>query len=447
MKRTIIIIYLVLISICGISAAARLSLGPMQGSFGVNLASEYYKADSGYTGPDSLPPDWRGDQHGVHSVDDLSPGQYSNDTIVAGGSIDSSIRGGSGTNETNLTGTVSVTCPTGFNFVSLSNSGFQRPFGLLFIVSWGSNHGDESNSRKRVYRIDGNSNNEFTLESHEYPAVWFDVILLLPGELTDDKKGVLVDNKIYPLVDGEYVANVTITLKSDNASPRQAAISIPFSGFFDSDALEIAKLEDAMNISVQTTAAASNLDIKNLSATGNTVKVADIEMYYYKDSEPTSGSPKMFLSASNDPFSPDTDGGFALLHTSVGYDTPHTSYNSIGYEVSTESYEKPSEDGGFIFDMIENGIDTADKPNKLVFKGDEYVEGENLVHTNMSADFIYPRLYNTEAYPVADSGQSFNYYYFYWKNPVYVKIDPIIAGTYMYPGIYEDTIYFHVIYE
>ena len=439
MKRTIIIIYLVLISICGISAAARLSLGPMQGSFGVNLASEYYKADSGYTGPDSLPPDWRGDQHGVNSVDDLSPGQYSNDTIVAGGSIDSSIRGGSGTNETNLTGTVSVTCPTGFNFVSLSNSGFQRPFGLLFIVSWGSNHGDELSSRKKVYRIDGNSNNEFTLESHEYPAVWFDVILLLPGELTDDKKGVLVDNKIYPLVDGEYVANVTITLKSDNASPRQAAISIPFSGFFDSDALEIAKLEDAMNISVQTTAAASNLDIKNLSATGNTVKVADIEMYYYKDSEPTSGSPKMFLSASNDPFSPDTDGGFALLHTSVGYDTPHTSYNSIGYSVSTQSYSA-TEAG----DLLDANFVDSPPSEPVMYYGEEWTDaGATVLHSKGSSGFIYPRLYTTQTFL---SDPSFKRYYYYWKSGIYVKLDPM-ASDVMYEGIYRDTIYFHVIYD
>lgn len=434
-KISALILYVLIISSAFASA---LYLAPMSGSFGVNLASEKYHLCTATT-VDQI----QNTSHVGTTLGNISgPNQYCDESMIAGGAL---------TDARNKTIRISLSCPSGFSFVSQSNPAFVRPFAIVLIIKQANSRGDSGSTEiiSREY-IDARTSRTIEVKPTNN-AVWFDAVLVLPGSLSGDGNSIDIDRKLYPLVDAnDYIANVTISISCEDANPSELAISVPFSGYFDSDNRDGDKRDQAMNISIHTTGAASNLDIASLAASQLPVQVAEIETYYFLGGNIASLNaamfPRMFLSASNNPYTSERD-GFELLHTSVGYDTLHSSYNSIGYEVSTESYEKPSEDGGFIFDMIENGIDTADKPNKLVFKGDEYVEGENLVHTNMSADFIYPRLYNTEAYPVADSGQSFNYYYFYWKNPVYVKIDPIIAGTYMYPGVYEDTIYFHVIYE
>ena len=427
MKRGILTALILLIAVSS-ATAAKLYIGPMSGSYGVNLASPYYKADANYPTPP--------EHHNIPSLDSsITPGLYCDDNMVGGGSFENALVGDSFT--------VSVTCPSGFNFVSQSNNAFIRPFGLLFVVSKGSRHGDTQ--KKEAYRINSSSSNRTTINSDGYNSVWFDIILLLPGELSDDGKSIIDENgKMYPLADEkDYVATVTITIESSAASPSKLTISIPFTGFFDSDS-DVDKNQDAMNVSISTTPAASNLDIKTLSETQEPKKVADIEMYYFKGTaRPSSSYPKMFLSANNDPFTYNQE-GFKLLHSSVGYDTPRTSYNSIGYTVSTQSYGEP--DLSKPVEVLAGTEDTS-MPSGRVYYGDEYSNDNGATIQRISggsASFVYPRFYHTE--PFTESGRNFDYYYFYWKGGIYVTLEPMSSGI-MYPGIYRDTIYFHVIYE
>ena len=418
--------------------AGRLYLAPMQGSFGVNLASDKYHVNLTGVMP----------SHTGTILDGVkNNGEYCDESMIAGGILDNAGQ--------NKTATVTITSPTGFNFVSQSNPAFVRPFGIAFISKRNNRHGGVGSDSGGEYigltMIDGSSRNTFTLDTGNYSSVWFDAVLVLPGELSSDNNSINIDGKLYPLVDAEdYISTVTITIESesvDSGKPKKISISIPFSGFFDSDDTEKLKLENAMNISVQPTAAASNLDIKTLASTHEAKKVADIEMYYYVGSveaAPTN-PPRMFLSANNDPFSSMSD-GFELLHTSVGYDTPHTSYNSIGYIVSSQSYTR--EEAERVYSLFEHGEDTLNQGHNVVFHGDEYTDsaGTTLYNSDDGENgFLFPRLYYSEAFESTETA-NYRYYYYYWKNGIYVILDSMTSGI-MYPGLYRDTIYFHVIYD
>ncbi len=432
MRRIAIVFALLSVFISG-AFSAKLYLGPMKGSFGVYLASDKYRADDR---PDK-------EKSPIHVGPSLSSitghGQYCDESMVAGGSFDEASAGDSFE--------ISVSCPTGFNFVSQSNNAFVRPFELIFVVNKGSAHGGTV-AESKPYTISGSSSNRFTLDSEGYNAVWFDVILVMKGDLSSDGNSLIIDGKSYPLADSDdYTATVTITMKSEDANPGILSISIPFSGYFESNSAG-KKEPNAMNVSISTSPAASNLDIKTLAAEQKATKVADIEMYYFIGTDDEASvhkfHPRMFLSSSNDPYV-GAENEFELLHTSVGYDTPHTSYNSIGYIVSTRSYSKT--DAEIPFDIVGKGVDNTPMPNFVVYHGDEYVAGEELKNSKGGTEeFIYPRRYKATAYKDINPNYNFNYNYYYWKGDIYVTLDPMSSDI-MYSGIYRDTIYFHVIYD
>lgn len=431
MRRIAIVFALLSVFISG-AFSAKLYLGPMEGSFGVYLASEKYRADEH---PENELPTHTGPS--LSSITGL--GQYCDESMIAGGSFDGASAGDSFE--------ISVSCPTGLNFVSQSNNAFVRPFELLFVIKKGSAHGGTV-GKSEVRTISGSSSNRFTLDSEGYNAVWFDVILVMKGELSSDGNSLNIVGRSYPLADSDdYTATVTITMRSENADPGVLSISIPFSGYFESNSAGTKK-PNAMNVSINTSPAASNLDIQTLAATQSATKVADIEMYYFigtdDDLSDHTLHPRMFLSSSNDPYV-GAENGFELLHTSVGYDTPHTSYNSIGYIVSTTSYSKADAENSF--DIVGKGVDNAPMPNVVIYHGDEYVFGEELKNSKGSTEeFIYPRWYKATAFNDINPNYNFNYNYYYWKGNIYVTLDPMSSDI-MYSGIYRDTIYFHVIYD
>lgn len=437
MMRKIIVFFAVLAALSSLSAAT-LYLAPMQGSFGVNLASSKYRADLGKDNPTG--PGF------ADLLSNVKDGEYCDESMIAGCSMENA----SGGDVVKVT----VSCPYGFNFVSQSNSAFVRPFAIAFIIHSGSMHmGASGATYIGTEIISGSTTNAFekTIPDGDR-AIWFDVVLVLPGELAEDGRSINIGGKLYPLANGDdYVSTLNITIETEAATgdgPKTITTSIPFSGFFNSNDVAAEKnREAAMNISIHPTAAASNLDIKGLSASQEAKKVADIEMYYFVGNETEnitpilSKPPRMFLSASNDPFLPN-DEGFELLHTSVGYDTPHTSYNSIGYSVSTRSYTK--EEAEKSFSIFEGGVDNSPKSVNLVFTGDSYTNTDGTEYHGSSGGFIYPRQY--EAVAFGNNDTRYTYHYFYWNDGIYVTLDPMSSDI-MYSGIYRDTIYFHVIYE
>ena len=428
MKRSILAALILLIAVSS-ATAAKLYIGPMSGSYGVNLASPYYKTN--INNPSYLDT----------TLDKLPEGYYCKDSMVAGGNLDGIYGNGQCT--------VTVSCPTGFNFVSQSNNAFVRPFGLLFIISKGDSHSSSTGIiHDNPTLIDSRSQNRFTIQSEGKNAIWFDVVLILPGDLSSDGKSIVIDGKQYPLADNDdYIATVTISIESDNVdagSPKKLSVSIPFSGFFDSDSNIMKNNESAMNVSISTYPAASNLDIRALSDSQEAKRVADIEMYYYLGENKPTGTavpyPRMFLSASNSPYDP-ADGGFELLHSSVGYDTPHTSYNSIGYIVSTQSYTEAEAKNPTVV-LTSDGTGYAS--DNRVYHGDESTTTagtEPYSKSKGEKEFIFPKYFETKSFSDFPS-----YYYYHWKNSIYVTLEPMSSGI-MYPGIYRDTIYFHVIYD
>ena len=425
MKRKLIAgLFLLTILIYGLSA--QMYLAPMSGSSGVNLASTKYRADI-ETGWVNGTPEWI--SNGDGGINAVTDGKYCDRTMIAGGQYSGS---------SNQTVTVTITSSSGFNFISQSNNAYKRPFELLFLVRRGSSHGSGTESYVQI--ISG-LNNTFEIKTEDQNSVWFDVILVLPGTLSADGHSIVMDNGImYPLANADdYVADITIRMSLSSGSEQRSVI-IPFSGFFDSDSSDQYR-DDTMNISIQRTAAASNLNIKNLAETGERVPIASIEMYYFLGTDSTGKNPRMFLSASNDPFTQDAE-GFKLLHTSVGYDTPHTTYNSIGYQLIAYSYSESALTNPV---AIQDGADFSSPTIKRTFDGKSFVASDNAGALTGSETFIYPQYYRAVSFDDYDT-DALRTYYYYWKSDIQLVMDEMTMDV-MYSGMYQDTIYFHVIYE
>ncbi len=380
------------------AASAAVSLRPMPGTYNINLASDKYTIEN----IDSP------------AADEL-PSESDYHTMIAGGGSDSA-----------NSMTVEITSNAGFNFVSNSNPDIIRPFTILIVARSGTEHSftgaqaDISNT--------GSSSGFYTHTfSSSSAGIWLEFILVLPG--TVDGSSINVDGIEYPLIAGEYSANLTITITAEGETK---TLPIPLAGYYNPNS-SAAYQDSAMNITIQPYAAASNLDIAGLAASGEWISIADIEVYYYKGTESQTSelTPRMFLSASNDPYMSASE-GFNLVHSSVTPGTPHTSYNSIGYRLATQSYPKDGE--------------TTAMTDQLIFEGPEYVQSGNYttLQNKSSAsrgDFIYPSKQITDSF-----GSVAPATYYYWKNNIYLSIDPMAVET-MNAGLYEDTIYFHAIYE
>ena len=268
---------------------------------------------------------------------------------------------------------ITATCPNGFEFVSASNEAARRPFELYLIVKADHNNSN-SNPGRNVHRLEdelvaGDNSGSIKYEdldsnkptynwtnlvwededednSYKFQFIWFDVVLCLPGEVSDT--GSLVYNgNVYNLVEAaDYSALLTISLDWNG---QHQEITIPMSGYFSLNEPQ----ESKASLVVRPRAAAANLDIRGMI--GVPQNVADIEFMseigsddYNNRREPDKNPYTdyyIFLSASNDPSAPN-ERGFELVHDSLGpFDTP-TVQNSVKYTATlTGSDDSNTADG------------------------------------------------------------------------------------------------------
>ena len=487
MKKLIVLFTYILFCCLSLSAWSHsgnvwLAITPRDGAYGVNIASTKYRSDLASVQSQNY---WAG----FDLSDVTSDGEYSDDNIIAVGSINDErepVRTTSGATDYYVQYSldcqsmdIEVTCSNGeFCFVSESNPTYKRPFELMVFYE---KHIATSSSAEKVsargfYNVknppeDGLSTPGQTVSGGTWGAgvsaaevlsyTHFNLVLALPGE--EDENGNLeYNNHTYPLINADdYTAVVTITLTSDNAATQ--IISIPFSGYFNGFNENVnSKHDDVVSVSINRYPAASNLDIKALSNPNDSpssVPVAHITMmYYYGDpnrDEATYGNSlnpedvKMFFSASNNPTS--GSNGFELLHSSVNYSTVHNEYNSIGYTISANTSGAVNASGELEVQYTNpSTLDSIPASGGSVsFTGSEYYDSGSLLGGNST--FLYPTVYHAfssfgDTAEAAYNDRNHYWQYAMWESDVYLTMDKRKSEQqHMFAGRYTSTVYFHVI--
>lgn len=437
-KIQLFIVFLFLALVCLSTASASVRIVPFSGASNVFLGSPYYQ---GLSEGGTLK--WIG-----HDKENYFPakGEYTDDNMIAL----------IGVNDTSKSGSVTVTaiCPNGFDFVSQSNPSFKRPFEIALVYKQ-ADVGYEGDDYGPEYFVLSPTNSEKSFDVKGKNA-WFDVVLVLPG--TDNNSGITIDGINYPLAQADdYSAVVTLKVKYGT---EEQLVTIPFSGYYKNESGWGLSSGSSMSISINTTSAASNLNIGKMAG-GTPIHVATIDLMIQRgvvalsDFDPSwwtkydlekyivnylLGKVKMFFSSSNDP-TVQYERGFELVHSSVGEMEIPKKYNSIGFRITTTSYDSQS------YEIQEyNNIRTSKKDVHKSYYGDEYydVSGKELQGGDGSG-FIWPLVVG--AYPRKDYSDSREgSFYYTWEGDVWLELDSLPSET-MLAGLYDGKVYFHVIDE
>lgn len=471
------ILMLIIVSVLSLSlfAAEYLRISPYGGYANINMAATDYRDYKGDNQTDA--PVWGQDYQvkqmiAIGSVEHMSK---------ENGDIERGYHSNRERTEILNPLNITITAPYGYNFISQSNPEYKRPFKLILVgsVTKESTPGyadfkfyhvfdqntqsfklDNELFQRLIDKLD--NTNAFYYMYHHDITIWFDLILVLPGTVTNTGNLELDNGEIYPLKQtDDYVAVVSISMEQGN---KKNDISIPISGYYSSSSTPA---ENFVSLSVSTTSNASNLNM-NRDA-GKEVKVATIDFIMDStitdvggnatpDNEKQSigeleaalksaGKPtniKIFFSASNAPLGSVED-GFNLVHTSVIPGSVLTNYNSASFEVITYAKE-----GRNLYnrETVDTVVGTDSNPVQQIFSGDEYVSDPNSSkithHDGTDADQVQPDIYKAYG-TINDITGAKPRVYYAWSGEVYVKIDQNIETRMMMDGRYTGRIYVHVV--
>ncbi len=337
--------------------------------------------------------------------------------------------------------TLRVDCSSDFMFVSQSDDSYKRPFYLYVLpraVSGENKYAGDPTGTIAPILVTDSSPVEIPAPSNfdDYTSIWFDLLLALPGEVTDE--GVTVENTFYPLSDADdYTAEVTITIEwtgiyaikysswsligwwdddeqiGTETVTVERTMTIPFSGYCSFD-----EQESTGSLYISTTSESQEINLNPDAA--STVKVADISYlvnfgHGLGGSQPAYDDSKawMFLSASPDPGSSLQD-GFRLVNQNATGSL--TDYNSVPFLVTVEGNgqfiefdgrAKASDftpDGGIDTEYIETAciweqhrFNSSNNSNSQYYHSHNF-EGEVFVEVTPKSDLIAPGRYVGDIY-------------------------------------------------
>lgn len=408
MKKTLLI-FISLIMIASSIFAGAPGVNPQRGGFGINMASTKYHFEKNVDGlyhtnsPNGI--ETYGDEHMValggvwnmHSPYDYR--DYFDNTEC----------------ETPMT--VTVNCPNGFYFESISNPGARRPFELILVLkdSYSSKEGDSGGAGNRVAaryvlgegenviediyytneRPDENASWTLHDSNRQYQYMWFDLVLCLPydenpnapnGSYVSSSGNMIYNGRSYNLIEADdYSAVITITVEWNGQS---AEVTIPLSGYYSAN---ISSMDTTSSLSVRPMASASNLSINSMQ--GRQVDIANINFLsiageeckevttdenaniFGQDKITTTTYRKhpeyrMFLSASRSPFDSDPN-GFRLVHRGASSSPMMEEYIGFDLRVTTNQTSNDSDKGVYDFDGTEAVTDNILPENAIYipFKG------------------------------------------------------------------------------
>ena len=225
--------------------------------------------------------------------------------------------------------TITVSTPNGMYLESQSDSSYRRPIEIWLYPSYlNSSDGQKKLNGKKYFKQITNEDPTVTiLEDLEVSTkeVWFDVVLVLPGELDPSTNEVVVDGVRYKLKDADdYSCLVTITVEYDGKSK---TITIPFTGYYDSSKEKQTIADSSISMNVVLNNKASNLNID--TDRGKQVDIGQVSFVGY-----STVNAVMFFSSSYDAFSQgDT---FKMKLDTLGVNDDLTSLNSIGFTLTVK---------------------------------------------------------------------------------------------------------------
>lgn len=334
---TLLILLLVIMQIQAAPFPAVPSVNPKDGGFGINLASYDYQGDKR---TDDSTFEWQSKATG-----DTSKGKYSDFQMVGTGGV-WNMKSDNSDNPM----TITITCPNGFFFQSMSNEGARRPFSLILVIKESNSDnlnesGTNQNPIQEVVEVDSGESVAFQYNTtnhnsgwdadRSYRFMWFDLVLCLPFDTTGDgvtansyvtpNGRMYVDKRPYDLVEADdYFALITLKVEWNN---QIAEITIPLSGYYSRNPQN---MDTVTSLSAKPRSSAGNLDIQSMA--GQSIPIADISFMSTADDIDY----YMFLSSSSNPQLSDKN-GFRLTHSSVGAGKDPTIEEYLGFDLTLET--------------------------------------------------------------------------------------------------------------
>lgn len=458
MKKSSLLVLLLLFMMQTIFAVPRLpgqpGVNPKDGGFGINMASRDYQGDKnddvdnkeGFTYLDS-PNGVRGDGS-IKNYDDyqmIATGGVFNLTSIleqhwVGDWIPYPEWLWNNDDGLDYPMKVTIDCPNGFYFESISNPGVIRPFKLIVVVKDGYSNEDtmsNANTAQKGFTIlDDNSitvedirytntrpDEDFTDPtellygycSHQF--LWFDLVLALPFDEVEGSSNYVssngrmsADGRYYDLVEADdYFALITVTVEWGENYEHSDMITIPLSGYYSRN--EQADIDTTTSLYVDTLSSAANLNLATMA--GQEIDVANVTFMSTSDSTNYS----LFLSASRNPFYSDSN-GFRFLHSSVSYGEVPTLEEYLGFNLYLTTTEST---GGTSIGTVTS------------FTGEEAIEGTTLPDNAIS---IVPEK-NTNT----GSAEAYSQY----SGRISLVMDsPQVT---MKDGVYAEEVFIHIVTE
>ena len=429
MKRIVALVFFVISVVSSLSADVKAVLAPYNGAYGINVGSERYNA---YINTSLKDGGW------VSGTPSKGDGTYNNNCIVIMGEVSNF----SLSSNEDFFIRITVNTDSDFNYVSLSNPSYHRPYTLTAIGKCTSDGKtqyfiksqplEENGSNIVTFNFMegkiGNTSISPNTEDISKNSIWFDLVLGLPvQDITSS--GLLTLPSGEQIVLGrvdDYASFVTVTMEYGKvgSTPEITVLSIPFSGYYRADNSDKDGKSTA-SLHVDTTARATALDIKNDSKTEidiGRLRFAQTTILEGEDADSDDkvnetknmlNSIRLFISASPDPFVPEPD-GFRLLHAAYQVGEPVNDYNSVPFDIITR---------------------TVDSSEMVRFDGRTYVSGTAII-----GDSLKPTIHDTD---VEFSHSARKSYYVNYEGELSIYID--YGGYAMKPGLYQEDVYVHVI--
>ena len=423
MKRKVIIIALSLfVSLSLLSAKDDFVIGPYKGFSGISVGSNAYKGGHWVQNSEKY--------DSSDAVKDPSVGFTDEEMLSL-----LSIKNISGS-DASYPITISAYCPNDFYLTSISNPAIKRPFEIWIIpnsnrgdLNWNWNQykpaGEEAYVGKYVSSL--NPTVDFFLKESDTSvstyAIWFDVVLVLPGTVDyENNRLVVIENGVevyYPLVEADdYTSLVYLTISFKDKSE---TIYIPFSGYYKSEGNQ-RKANSTVALDVITYPEAASINIPRRR--GQWISLGEI--HYLLEGNINSC---IFLSSSANCYDSSAN-TFSFVNENVDYSTALTSSNSIGYEariINLDTRELLSFDGTTFFDLTLGSLssNSDELKSKYIIPTKKTVGGTS----------------GSNTFPGTTKDVSYSSY----QGEIQIRLDN--TDTTMISGRYESEIYIHVITE
>lgn len=425
MRKLPLLIMIVLLASAGLYAADALTDSYMYlvptSSSAIDLTSIWYPTRDGYiSNPSGLhwigqafPSSGSPSESDFYDANILLSGGYSNEdgysderALLDGGKVVLSVS----TNTNSL------------EFTSLSDSSYKRPF--IVYAFFSTNRGG-THSRIALLKMDSVNTtfssgtlSNFYRSSYYNTAVFFDLILALPGSFVDGTTTFQdTDGTEYSLKEGDdYSVMLTINMEfldEDERTIGTKSITMPLSGYISLSSSTPTKASLAVNLNP----VFNVVDLEKYA--GQKIDLGEMNMMLnYGTSRTSSTTAKIFLSSSNSPYVSGDKFSFKRKKDVLAG-------NIIGDSNSLK------------FDLTLTDRDTT--AAAVTFYGDEYMNQStgamvtgSYIGTNQSSDTMGT---------VRHAGTY--YYWDYLNADISMTLDSPPQGM-LQEGLYEETVYVHV---